>query len=509
MLVRGTLVLLLAAAGAAAQFGPMQSVKLTGDFYLKSFGQAVATDGTRVVVGSPFESLDRGRVYVYLRIGGRWELEDSFQPDVPALLDNFGAAVDIDGDLIAVGAPGESPNSNGKGFVFRRTGSDWLQELVVQGESLADNLGTDVGVHGDMVAFGSPGDDDVVAAGGAIHVYRHDGTAWGFEEKLRPVGGAANGSIGARLAVAEDRLLAGGFTGAAHLYRRSGGAWGVEQTLTGDIGPASDFGRALALDEGLALVGAPAEALGEAAFGAAYVFRLQCDTWVREAKLVSPQPGIGQFGAAVDIDGRLLVVGDSLADDLGPSAGAAFAWRRDGIAWNLEQTFVPDDLAAGDRFGWSVGAGGDVVIVGSVEDDDIAPNSGAAYVFEGAPVHEPWTDLGFALPGAAGAPSLAGGGSLLVGEPVQVSLRCGPAHAPATLVTGFSVLAAPFKGGVMVPHPNLSIALVLDASGASVLAAAWPPGAPSGFSFALQAWITDGAGPAGFSATNGVLGSVP
>jgi hypothetical protein len=105
MYARCTLILALASAGTIAQFPQTESAKFTADFYLKSFGRSVATDGARIVVGSPFESLDRGRVYVYQRIGERWMLEDSFQPDVPVITDNFGAAVDIDGDVIAVGAP--------------------------------------------------------------------------------------------------------------------------------------------------------------------------------------------------------------------------------------------------------------------------------------------------------------------------------------------------------------------------------------------------------------------
>jgi hypothetical protein len=168
MLARCTLGLMLAAAGAAAQFPPTESAKLTGDFWLKSDGRAVAADGERAVVGSPCESLDRGRVDVYRREGGRsWLLEDSFQPDTPAQLDDFGAAVDLDGDVLVVGAPGESLSTDGKAFVFRWNGADRVQKLVVTGESAADNLGTDVSVHGTLAAFGAPGDDDVVGNVGA------------------------------------------------------------------------------------------------------------------------------------------------------------------------------------------------------------------------------------------------------------------------------------------------------------------------------------------------------
>lgn len=42
----------------------------------------------------------------------------------------------------------------------------------------------------------------------------------------------------------------------------------------------------------------------------------------------------------------------------------------------------PSDSAAQDRFGWSVAAHGDVVIVGAIAADGVAAGSGAAYVYE-------------------------------------------------------------------------------------------------------------------------------
>jgi hypothetical protein len=122
----------------------------------------------------------------------------------------------------------------------------------------------------------------------------------------------------------------------------------------------------------------------------------------------------------------------------------------------------------------------------------------------------PWTDLGSALAGTHGEPSLAGDGTLAAGTPVTLSLGNALESAPTTLVIGFSELSAAFKGGVLVPQPDLLISgLVTDAGGQLVLGGTWPAGVPGGSSLWFQHWIVDAAGPVGFAASNGLRADTP
>ncbi len=126
----------------------------------------------------------------------------------------------------------------------------------------------------------------------------------------------------------------------------------------------------------------------------------------------------------------------------------------------------------------------------------------------GAP--EPWEDLGHALAGSQGEPQLTGLGSLVAGSPVELTLAQALAGAPAFLVVGFGVVNQPFKGGVLVPAPDVVMAgLAVDAGGAIAIATTWPAGVPSGLDVALQYWVPDAAGPAGFAASNGVGKTTP
>ncbi len=120
-----------------------------------------------------------------------------------------------------------------------------------------------------------------------------------------------------------------------------------------------------------------------------------------------------------------------------------------------------------------------------------------------------WEDLGMGLAGTHGVPELSGSGALTPVTTVQVNLDNAREWSPAHLVVGLSTLLAPFKGGVLLPNPDLIVSLVTDGIGEVNLSATWPPGVPGDTSFFLQYWIEDLVGPKGYSASNGLKGTTP
>ena len=112
-------------------------------------------------------------------------------------------------------------------------------------------------------------------------------------------------------------------------------------------------------------------------------------------------------------------------------------------------------------------------------------------------------------PGVAGqggvTPLLVGGGAIAAGQTVTFTLSDAKPLTPAFWIVGSSPLNAPFKGGVMVPDPDLLLfGLSTNGTGGMSLSAPWPGGIPAGVSLWYQVWLADPAGPAGFSASNGL-----
>jgi hypothetical protein len=122
----------------------------------------------------------------------------------------------------------------------------------------------------------------------------------------------------------------------------------------------------------------------------------------------------------------------------------------------------------------------------------------------------PLLDLGNALAGSQGVPIQVAEGSLLSGQPFALTLWGAPALAPVQLVTGLSVLGAPFKGGLMLPEPDALLGpFPAGADGMLALASPWPTGLPSGLEIVLQAWFADAGGSAGLASGPGLQLTAP
>jgi arylsulfatase A-like enzyme len=122
----------------------------------------------------------------------------------------------------------------------------------------------------------------------------------------------------------------------------------------------------------------------------------------------------------------------------------------------------------------------------------------------------PWVVQGYGLAGSGGVPLLEGTGALVGGEHVTLSLTGARPGSPASLVIGLSYILKNFKGGVMVPSPDIMMpGLLTDQLGSVVLGATWPADMPPDLNMYLQCWIADPGGPKGFSASNSLHVSTP
>ncbi|MFT7462044.1 MAG: hydroxyacylglutathione hydrolase [Pseudohongiellaceae bacterium] len=122
---------------------------------------------------------------------------------------------------------------------------------------------------------------------------------------------------------------------------------------------------------------------------------------------------------------------------------------------------------------------------------------------------DPWTDLGDALSGTHGAPLLEGTGSLAGNTLATLSLTNALENAPVFVVMGLTNISVPFKGGVLVPSPDFLLVQNTDSAGNLDLVAQWPSGLLPGTVAYFQDWVIDPAGPAGFAASNAILGATP
>ena len=94
------------------------------------------------------------------------------------------------------------------------------------------------------------------------------------------------------------------------------------------------------------------------------------------------------FGRKVSISGtpgnEVAIVGSSGDDDIAMNSGAAYIYRFNGVTWDEEQKLVASDGAEGEAFGLEVSISGspgnEVAIIGAALNDN-GPQLGAAYIY--------------------------------------------------------------------------------------------------------------------------------
>ncbi len=310
--------------------------------------------------------------------------------------DRFGLSVAVSGSTAVVGAAwdDDTGSNSGAAYVFVRSGMVWSQQAkLTASDAAADDLfGFSVGVSGDTAVVGAYLDDDAGSQSGSAYVFVRSGTSWSEQAKLTASDAAPVDQFGLSVAVSGDTAVvgarldndAGNDSGSAYVFVRSGTLWSEQAKLVaGDAAPSDQFGWAVALSGDTAVVGAPFDDDAGLESGSAYVFVRSGTTWSEQAKLVSSDlAAADRFAWSVAASGDTAVVGAYADDDAGTASGSAYVFVRSGTLWSEQAKLVASDAAPGDEFGQSVALSGATAVVGAPYDDDAGTDSGSAYVFE-------------------------------------------------------------------------------------------------------------------------------
>lgn len=217
-------------------------------------------------------------------------------------------------------------------------------------------------------------------ATGAVHLFRKVGAVWIPEATVFPPDGAAGDAFGVAVDVdaAQDLLVVGAIfhgganAGAAYVYKRIAGTWTFQGSLLAANG---NFGRSVAIGGAFIAVSAPDQSVSGSAQGAVRVFSASTLSMLAELSPNDLQAG-DKFGYAMALDGDLLVAGAFAQTAL---QGAAYVFERTGATWTQRLRLIAPDGGAGDYYGSSVALQGRSIIVGASQDNQLAFLAGGSY----------------------------------------------------------------------------------------------------------------------------------
>jgi hypothetical protein len=255
---------------SGGQWAETQKLFEAGGKDSDQFGFAVAltADGDRAVIGAP-HFVDAGRVLVYERQGGVFTLAATIlDPSAFGFAGsgwNFGSSVDVGGDRIAIGNPLSKSGpfvANGAAYVFELEGATWKQKAKLSPTN-GVRTGVSIALSGDVLAVGAPGDSGEypsIPSTNRVFVYRRSGSSWS-QETLASPSPSSGAHVGWSVDVDGELLAYGEPTatsqaGRVRVHRFDGTAW--QPLATFDGGAADDqLGRGVALAAGLVALGAP------------------------------------------------------------------------------------------------------------------------------------------------------------------------------------------------------------------------------------------------------------
>ena len=335
--------------------------------------------------GSDDPAIHSGAVYVFRRVGNTWEQEALLKGPNTESGDELGISVALWGDTLAVGAPQEDSSSreingdqtdneainSGAVYVFRRTGSSWVQEAYIKASNAGtgDELGISVALWNDVLVAGAlfedsaatgvdgDQDDEQAENGGAAYVFRRTGSTWVQEAYLKASNTDAHDNFGYRVALWGETLAVGA-------AEEDSAATGVNQDQFNQNSNNS---------------------------GAVYVFGYADGAWAQEAYIKAHVSVLnGRFGDSLALRGDILVAG-AFHEDVG--RGAAYVFQRVNAEWSQQSYLKASNVGESDRFGFQVALSEDSLVVGAPLEDsnstgvngdggnDEAGESGAVYVF--------------------------------------------------------------------------------------------------------------------------------
>jgi len=264
-----------------------QKLLAPDDELVTDFGKAVGVSGDNAIVGASSKSangtLGEAPAYAFARTDGAWSLQQEIAGSMDPTGTGFGSSVSLSGDTAVLGAPDEKLDGKtpqGAVYVYLRTGATWSLQQRLSGK--ADSLGADFGislaVDGSTLVVGE--DIQPGSRHGAAYLYMRSGDSWSRQQKLVASDGTSDNAFGSAVSLSGNTVVVGalaqpvqvgGGPGAAYVFIREGGAFTQHLKLVAHDGLPNDlFGSSVAVEPHSVIVGAAGYAYNE---GAAYAFK--------------------------------------------------------------------------------------------------------------------------------------------------------------------------------------------------------------------------------------------
>lgn len=294
-----------------------------------------ATDGV-IVVGAPrndHNGSDAGAVFVFEKIKGQWIETAMLAGADTDDGDRFGNAVSIWDNTIAIGAQRDRPNGSrsGSAYIFQKVSGKWVETAkIIPSNSISGaEFGNAVSIYDNLLAVGSYLATRRGFESGLAYIFRHENGEWIEEQQIIGDDSQEQDEFGTSVALFQNTLLVGApwdddadyDGGSAYLFKpdENSGYWKqVNKIIGSNVARYHRFGNSASLWHDYAVIGSYIHSSRDEP-GTAYFYDLGCQP---SAELTGLEITSGSL-----IDGKLadLEESDGLELHLLSGFGVTFA----------------------------------------------------------------------------------------------------------------------------------------------------------------------------------------
>lgn len=353
-----------------------------------AFGASVSLDGNFALVGASGHKsggLSLGQAHLF--DVGSGNLIYNLNDPTPTTNDYFGYSVDIDNGYIVVGATGDDTlgNAIGQAHIFEVATGNLLFTLNDPSPTTADRFGASVGINGNNIIVGAPGDDSNGTDDGQAYLF--DATSGNLLQTFSAPASALSNQFGVTVALDGNNVLIGSpydnsdgtNVGRAYLYDAVSG--NLLHTLSDPtITGADNFGVSLDIEGSRILVGARHDSSSGVETGQAHLFDTLTGNLLETFNDPSPTD-FDWFGSSVALNGNHVLIGARYDENFSAYTGSAHLFNI--TSGNLIETFNDPTNTGADDFGVfdNIALENESILIGAAGDRSLPNNSGQAHLF--------------------------------------------------------------------------------------------------------------------------------
>ncbi len=366
----------------------MQMMDTASMLSIGRLGNSVDIAGGIIYVGAEASDLGidgAGAILVFELINGKWERTRSILSPDPVVDGQFGANLNVEGDL-AVVTEIRGFNQSGLFYVYDISGDDWQLSTVIDDmdlEAQAYNWSLEAVVEQSHVVLSRSRSGSSSAL---VRVYDRTDNSWQtYQEFQSPVQSRSFGDSvsmnGNQMVIADSGLNSN--RGAVYYYLKNNGQWNLEQTLVGPIAePDKEFGSSVQLNNDHLLIGSYGDDDIAGAAGALYYYQKVGDSWQQQQKLLASEGAVyDRFGIKSELGDDEIIISAYYADSPTYNSGKVYSFKLIGNSWSEDQIIEPLTRHNRSLFSNALALNDDWIMVGADGDSDQGDEAGAVYIF--------------------------------------------------------------------------------------------------------------------------------